>query len=439
MDRPEHPLTRIPMFLDEAVIEVESGAGGNGSASFRREKYVPRGGPNGGDGGRGGGIKLVADPKLNTLIDFQFQRHFRGEPGAKGQGSLRRGRDGKDCLLRVPVGTEIYDAERNELLADMTVAAEEFIVAPGGRGGRGNPHFKGATHQTPTFAEKGEPGEALKIKLVLKLLADAGIIGFPNIGKSTLIARISAARPKIADYPFTTLVPNLGVVRLDHDHSFVVADVPGLVPGAHAGVGLGHQFLRHVERTSVLLHMLDLTPIDDRDPCNDFRIINDELRQFDEALARKPQLVVANKLDLPGAAERLAEVRRTLEADGHEVFGISAVTGEGVTPLLWRVNALVQTQRAQPVAHAAEGKPSPRRRVLVNENVEVVREDDHTWRLSGRPVERLVAMTNLGNDEALMWMHRKLERMGIIKLLAGRGVQPGDLVRVEQSEFTFVE
>jgi GTP-binding protein len=326
--------------------------------------------------------------------------------------------------------------ESGDLIADLASHGDSVTVARGGRGGHGNAHFKGATHQAPTFAEKGEPGERFKIRLVLKLLADVGIIGMPNAGKSTLISRISSARPKIANYPFTTLVPNLGAVRLDHETSFIVADVPGLIEGAHAGAGLGHAFLRHIERTLVLVHVLDMAAVENRDPVHDFDVINQELRLFDESLSAKSQIVVANKMDLPQATENLARCQDELERRGYEVFPVSAVTGEGVQALLWRIASLVREE--------LQNRPEPipgqhLRRVVLSENIDVVCEGDHMWRLTGKPIERLVAMTDLSNEEAAAHLHRRMERMGVIRLLKKKGVQSGDLVKVNKDSFTFEE
>jgi GTP-binding protein len=327
------------VFIDEAVIEVEAGRGGDGCVSFRREKHVPRGGPDGGDGGDGGSVMLIADTHLSTLLDFHYKRRYKASSGGHGSGSNRKGRNGKSITLRVPVGTLVYDADTGELLADLSRPGMRFVAARGGKGGRGNAHFVTPTRQTPRFAEKGLPGERRTLRLELKLLADVGIVGMPNAGKSTLISRISAAKPKIADYPFTTLVPNLGVVQYQ-DQSFVVADIPGLIEGAHAGVGLGHQFLRHVERARLLLYLLDVSPFATAPSLEAFETLAARAANSTTPdLAQKPALVALNKIDTLAPDERAAvdAVRCAIEAQGYEVFPISAYTGEGLEPLLARL------------------------------------------------------------------------------------------------------
>ena len=332
------------MFVDEVDIHVAAGAGGRGCLSFRREKFVPRGGPDGGDGGHGGSVCVEASPRKNTLIDFRFHPEFEADRGRHGQGANKTGRTARDLTVVVPVGTLVYEktAEGDELrlLADLAVDGDRVRVAQGGRGGRGNARFASSTNRAPRRAEPGEPGEERFLRLQLKLLADVGLVGFPNAGKSTLIARISAARPRIADYPFTTLTPNLGVVRLHEDDSFVVADVPGLIAGAHAGHGLGHRFLRHVERTKVLIHLVDVSSLFGRDPVDDFETIMDELRRFDPRVAAKPQIAAATKIDALDEPARLARLERHMDARHVSLYPISAVTGEGVAALLeaaWRL------------------------------------------------------------------------------------------------------
>jgi GTPase len=321
------------VFIDEVTISVKAGDGGNGCLAFRREKFVPRGGPSGGDGGRGGDVAMVASPHYNTLLHFRFNPEHKGERGRHGEGSQCTGRDGEDVELPVPVGTMVYDAATGELLHDFTAIGDRFVVARGGRGGRGNARFATSTHQAPTEHEAGVPGEAKRLRLELKLLADVALVGFPNAGKSTLISRLSAARPKIADYPFTTLVPNLGVVDAGNDRSFVLADIPGLIEGAHQGHGLGIQFLRHVERTRLLVHLVDVSDFTGRDPGSDFDVILNELAQFSEALAAKPMLVVASKIDACQDASRLETVRERAAARGLPFFAISSVTGAGIEEL----------------------------------------------------------------------------------------------------------
>jgi GTP-binding protein len=321
------------MFIDEARIYVKAGDGGNGCVAFRREKYVPRGGPSGGDGGAGGDVWMEATQQHNTLIHFRFNPEHKAERGRHGEGSKRSGREGEDVVLRVPVGTVVHDDKAGEKLHDFTHPGERLLVARGGRGGRGNARFATSTHQAPREAEHGFPGQERWLRLELKLLADVGLVGFPNVGKSTLISRISAARPKIADYPFTTLEPNLGVVSAGNDRSYVVADIPGLIEGAHAGAGLGTQFLRHIERTRLLAHLIDLSPSGERDPLNDFQVIQAELRQFNPQLADKPMLVIASKIDALQDPARLARLSAFCAGRGLDLYPISAVTGEGIEAL----------------------------------------------------------------------------------------------------------
>jgi GTP-binding protein len=321
-------------FIDEAIISVKAGDGGNGCMAFRREKYVPRGGPSGGDGGRGGDVVMAASEHHNTLLHFRFNPEHAAQRGRHGEGSNRSGREGESIELPVPVGTVVFDADTGDLVHDFTTKGERFLVARGGRGGRGNQHFATPTHQAPTEHEPGKPGEQKRLRLELKLLADVGLVGFPNAGKSTLISRISAAKPRIADYPFTTLEPNLGVVLVE-DRTFVVADIPGLIEGAHEGAGLGIQFLRHVERTRLLVHLVDVSDITGRDPAQDFYVILRELDSFSPAMASKPMFVVASKIDACQDRERLEAVRRVAEERGLPFFAISAVTGEGLDSLVY--------------------------------------------------------------------------------------------------------
>ena len=341
------------MFVDQVDIHVAAGAGGKGCLSFRREKYVPRGGPDGGDGGAGGSVYIVATPRKNTLVDFRFHPEFEARRGQHGQGSNRTGQDGGDLEIEVPIGTLVYEKAldgETQLVADLAEEGQRVLIAKGGRGGLGNARFATSTNRAPRKTQPGEPGDERWLRLELKLLADVGLVGFPNAGKSTLIARMSAAKPKIADYPFTTLTPNLGVVSMSGDRSFVVADVPGLIEGAHAGQGLGHQFLRHIERTKVLIHLVDISGSSGRDPVQDFETINEELRLFDPKVAAKPQLVAANKIDALDDPERLAALERHVRKRKLPLLRISGVTGEGVSALLeaaWREIAAIR----EPVVH----------------------------------------------------------------------------------------
>lgn len=321
------------MFIDEVKIYVKAGDGGNGCTAFRREKYVPRGGPSGGDGGRGGDVWMVASEHYNTLLHYRFNPEHKAERGRHGEGSNRTGRDGASIELPVPVGTVVYDDDTGELLFDLTQPGQRVLVAKGGRGGRGNARFATSTHQAPTEHEPGRPGEEKRLRLELKLLADVGLVGFPNAGKSTLISRVSAARPKIADYPFTTLEPHLGVVSLEDGRSFVMADIPGLIEGAHEGHGLGIQFLRHIERTRLLAHLVDVSEMSGRDPVRDFEVIMDELASFSKDLARKPMIVVATKMDIAQNPDRVESLKKIARKKRLRFFPISAVTGEGIQKL----------------------------------------------------------------------------------------------------------
>jgi len=346
-------------FIDEADVHVHAGDGGRGCVAFLREKYKPHGGPSGGDGGDGGDVVLVVDSGLTTLLDFKFQPLVKAGRGEHGRGKQQYGKRGEDRVVRVPPGTLVRDADTGELIADLQDAHARVIIAHGGRGGRGNMHFATSTHQAPRYAQPGTPGEEHRLRLELHLMADVGLVGYPNVGKSTLISRVSAARPRVADYPFTTLVPHLGVVRVGDEASFVLADIPGLIEGAHRGLGLGHRFLRHVSRTTMLIHLLDVSGLTGRDPLADYDAINRELRAFDETLAAKPQLVVANKLDLVEARDRFPAVREAFAARGIELWSISAATGEGVAALMreiyrcWRAHRALASE-APASAHAAE-------------------------------------------------------------------------------------
>jgi GTP-binding protein len=413
------------VFFDEAKIYVKAGDGGNGCVSFRREKYIPFGGPNGGNGGKGGDVHLVIDPHLNTLINFKKRSHFKAQRGDHGRGKDQTGKKGEDLTIAVPPGTVAYDADTGQLLADLIQLGQRALVAQGGRGGRGNAAFATPTNQAPRLAENGEPGQERWLRLELKLIADVGIVGVPNAGKSTLLATVSAARPKIADYPFTTLEPNLGVVTVD-DRDFVLADIPGLIEGAHAGAGLGHQFLRHVERTRLLIHLLDGASMD---PLGDFEKINKELALFDPRLARKPQVVVLNKMDLPQTQELWPRVRREMKKLELEAMNISAVTGQGVPPLLRRVVVLLDSlPKEEPIVEEMK--------VFRMEEEEPfsIAQEEAGWRVRGTKIERVVAMTNWEYDEAVMRFQRVLKAMGISAALEEAGVEVGDTVRIGDIE-----
>jgi GTP-binding protein len=423
------------LFVDEAEIEVSAGDGGAGAVSLRRERFVPRGGPDGGDGGRGGDVAAVADAHLRTLIDATYRSRYRAENGRGGGPKRQRGKKGRSVEIRLPVGTVIRDAEDGRLVADLAQPGQRVVLARAGRGGRGNASFATSTRQTPRFAEKGQPGERFRLRLELKLLADVGLIGLPNVGKSSLIARVSAARPKIADYPFTTLVPNLGVVRLEEGESFVLADLPGLIEGAHRGVGRGHDFLRHVERTKLLIHMVDIAA-PDRDPREDFVTLNRELKLYSDELARRPQLVALNKIDLRPPEEKLEQMQTFLTDRECEVFRISAVTGEGVRALMGRTARLLGEM---PEVHlerpGVEAEPAERPR----RPLQIALGDDGAFEVSGDAVELAVQMTDLDNEEAVRHLHRRLLRMGVIERLRDLGAKDGDRVRIADVELDFVD
>lgn len=420
------------MFYDKAKIYVKGGDGGSGCVAFRREKYVPDGGPWGGDGGRGGSIIFRADEGLSTLVDFRYHSHYKAERGQHGMGKNMHGRSGGDLVLRVPVGTIVRDAETGRKIVDLVKNGQEVVVARGGRGGRGNTRFVTLSNKAPKMAEKGEPGEELWLTLELKLLADVGLVGFPNAGKSTLISRVSAARPKIADYPFTTLVPNLGVVRIDGDTSFVMADIPGLIEGAHTGAGLGHEFLRHVERTRVLVHVLDMAGTGGRDPVDDFTVINRELALYNSKLAARPMLVAANKMDLTGSDENLTRLCREL-GDKFTVYPISAVTGEGLDPLLYKIAELLASQPPN-----EEMEEEPEEIVQAGPRFTIER-DGGAFLVGGGEIERHLAMTDLNNEEALERLQRIMGLMGIDRALRSAGARNGDTVRIKDYEFDYVE
>ncbi len=417
-------------FYDEARIFVQAGKGGDGVVAFRREKYVPRGGPAGGSGGRGGHVYLRVNPQMNTLSHLHHRTHFRAQNGRHGSGNNKTGASGKDIYIDVPPGTVVRDDETGDLLGDLVEPGQTLLVARGGRGGRGNAAFKSPTNRAPRIAERGEPGEARWLRLELKLLADVGLIGKPNAGKSTLLSVISRARPKIADYPFTTLSPNLGVVELDDQHPpFVVADIPGLIEGAHEGRGLGDQFLRHVERTRLLIHLLDgLSP----HPLEDFEAINAELAAYSPALADRPQIVVLTKMDLPEARERWPAVKAEIERQGYPAMAISAVTGEGVRALLYAVAHALAKLPPPPAVET----PKVYRPLEEDERTFTVeQEPDGTWIVHGVEVERLVAMTNFNLDEGVARLQRQLAARGVLDALQAAGVRPGDTVRIGEVEF----
>ena len=421
------------MFIDRARITVKAGAGGNGMSCFRREKYVPKGGPAGGDGGRGGSIILVGDANMNTLIDFRYKRQFKADVGEHGQTTNKHGHAAEQLYVKVPPGTVVKDEITGELVADITEVGQEVVVARGGRGGRGNARFVNSVHRAPTFAELGEPGEERQLVLELKLLADVGLVGYPSVGKSSILSRVSAAKPEVAAYHFTTLVPVLGVVSLEEGRSFVLADIPGLIEGAHEGVGLGHDFLRHIERTKVIIHVLDVSGLEGRDPIEDYHKINKELKLYNERLASRPQIMALNKMDLPEAREEYQRVADFLMAEGREVFAISAATGEGLTQLMQRaaqlVDEYVEIPEESTDVKVYEAEPE--------EAVTISREDDGSFVIHGANIEKLVAMTNFNDEEGLRRFQKIWRTLDIEAKLKARGIKEGDTVRIGTMVFEF--
>jgi GTP-binding protein len=419
------------MFLDEAEVTFVSGRGGSGAVSFHREKHVPRGGPNGADGGRGGDVILQADRARRTLYDFKLNPKYEAENGEHAMGN-KRGKNGRYVIVKVPVGTVVTDMDTGDVLRDMNVDGMKFVICQGGKGGKGNQHYTSSVRQAPNFAQKGASGEVVNCKLELKLLADVGLVGLPNAGKSTLISAISAARPKIADYPFTTIVPNLGVVKFG-DGTFVVADMPGLIQGASEGIGLGHQFLRHVERNRVLVHVVECNPIDESDPVENYKLIEKELQLYSEEIFSRPRLIALSKIDIIPSSE-FGALRERFEAFGHPIFPISAVSGQGLQPLLFEITETLAKVDAETEATVI----TP---VLAEENEkfwDVVEEEDG-FRVVGKRIIRMVDMTDLNNEEAVRYLHRRLARIGIIERLREVGIEEGDNVAIGDFEFSFTD
>ncbi|TAK20635.1 MAG: GTPase ObgE [Chloroflexota bacterium] len=422
------------MAFDSARVNVKAGDGGPGAVSFRREKFVPEGGPDGGDGGRGGSIYFVAEKGTNTLRTFQRRRHLRADSGERGAIRDRHGKRGEDLRVAVPLGTIVHDDATGDIIADLTEPGAEIMVVRGGRGGLGNSHFATSTNQAPRIAQKGEPGEEKWVRLELKLIADVGIVGFPNAGKSTLLAALTRATPKIGNYPFTTLEPNLGVVDLDDD-PFVLADIPGLIEGAHKGIGLGHNFLRHVERTRVLIHLVDGQT---EDPLAAFDAINAELALYDPALAEKPQIVGINKIDLTDVRDRMSSIAAAFAARGRETMALSAVTGEGAIDLMRRARTILRdAEKNAPAAATIIVAP-----VVLRPNAFepiAVHAEAGGFRLAGRRLERAVAMTDLGNEEAVAFLWRMLDRMGVAQALQRAGAASGATLYIGRDELPWRE
>ena len=435
----------MSMFLDTAKIKVKAGNGGDGMVAFRREKYVPNGGPWGGDGGRGGNVIFIVDEGLRTLMDFRYNRHFKAQSGEKGMTKGMHGRGAEDLYVRVPQGTTVRDAETGKVITDLVENGQEYIVAHGGRGGRGNIRFATPKNPAPEISENGEPGQERELELELKVLADVGLVGFPSVGKSTLLSVISSAKPKIADYHFTTLNPQLGMAQSPNGEQFVVADLPGLIEGAHTGVGLGIHFLKHIERTKVLLHVIDMAAMEGRDPFEDYKIIQEELGSYHLRLLERPMLIVANKMDQPQAEENLEKFKKDLAdslAEGEEmpeIFPISAYRREGLQALLARTAEVLEETEFFPlneevvethIVYGLEEEEAP---------FKVTRDPDGTWVLYGDKIEKLFKMTNMEHDESVMRFSRQLRGMGVDSTLREKGAENGDLVRILNFSFEFVD
>lgn len=423
------------MFTDYVKILVKSGDGGNGAVSFRREKYVAAGGPDGGDGGKGGDVYFFVNPDANTLIDFRFKKKFVAENGKNGEGNHRYGRSAEDLYIGVPMGTIIKDSETNEVLADLSKEEQKELIIPGGRGGKGNSHFATSTRQAPRFSQDGEKGIEKELVLELKLIADVGLLGFPNVGKSTFLSRTTSATPKIANYHFTTLEPNLGVVNSEYGDSFVIADIPGIIEGASEGIGLGIQFLRHIERTRLLLHVIDVSGSEGRNPIEDFNTINTELKQYSEKLAKKKQIIVANKIDAMQDETLYKELEKMAKENNIEIYKISAVTGEGINELL---NRVVEVLKTLPKEELVEIKP---RKLYTMEDKDefTITKEDGIFVVDGPAVQKIMRRVNLEDNESMYYFQKCLSELGVNEKLKEAGVKEGDTVRVVDWELEWYD
>ncbi len=426
------------MFVDKAKLYIKAGDGGNGAVAFRKEIYVPAGGPAGGDGGKGGNVIIVADSNLRTLMDYRYKTKYIAEPGDDGKGSNMYGKNGEDLYLSVPVGTIIKDQESGLVMADLKAHGEKFIVAKGGYGGRGNTHFKTSVRQAPNFAKAGKDGQEKNIILELRLIADVGLIGFPNVGKSTFLSIISKAKPKIANYHFTTLTPNLGVTKLKNGDSFVVADIPGIIEGANEGIGLGHDFLRHIERTKVLVHIVDIAGIDGRDPLDDFEKINVELKKYNEKLSVRPQIVVANKMDILDDIEIYNNFKNEIEKKGYKVFNMSAATLSGVDEILYAVSQMLKDAEDIDLFEEEDIYDDSK---VISQNIDEIKvfKEDDVFVVEGSRLEKLLYSVDFEDMESIRYFQNVMEKTGVFDKLRSIGVEDGDTVRIYELEFEYYE
>ena len=418
------------MFTDYVKIIAKAGNGGNGAISFRREKYVAAGGPDGGDGGKGGNIYFEVDPDSNTLIDFRYNKKFKAENGKNGEGAHKYGKSGEDLYIKVPIGTIVRDAKTNKVLADLSHEGQKELILAGGRGGKGNSHFATSTRQAPRFAQDGEKGEEKELILELKLLADVGLIGFPNVGKSTFLSMTTSATPKIADYHFTTLEPNLGVVKTDYGDSFVIADIPGIIEGASEGTGLGLQFLRHIERTRLLLHVIDVSGSEGRNPVEDFHTINNELKQYSEKLSQRKQIIVANKIDVMQDEELYKVLEKVARENNMEIYKISAATGQGISELIKHVSEVLKTLPKEDLIEVTDKKVY----TLKDEDEYTIEKEDGKFVIKGEAVERIMRRVNIADNESLYYFQKSLDDLGVNQKLKEMGIKEGDLVVIDDYE-----
>lgn len=427
------------MFVDQVKVYVKGGDGGNGMVAFRREKYVPKGGPAGGDGGNGANVIFEVEEGLRTLMDFRYKRHFKAPRGEHGMSKNQHGKNAQPMIVKVPPGTVVSDEETGQIIADLTEHGQQAVIAKGGRGGRGNSRFATPANPAPELSENGEPGIERDVVLELKVLADVGLVGFPSVGKSTLLSVVSSAKPKIAEYHFTTLVPNLGMVETDDGRSFVMADLPGLIEGAHQGVGLGHQFLRHIERTRVIVHVIDMSGLEGRDPYEDYKTINAELKEYNLRLTERPQIIVASKMDMPDSEDNLAEFKKKLE-DDVKIFPISSITRTGVRELLFEIADVMEHTPEFPLF---EEEPAEHRVVYEfkkeEPNFAITRDDEGSYVLTGEKIQKLFKMTDFSREESIRRFARQLRGLGVDEALRERGAKDGDIVKLLEYEFEFIE